>query len=424
MMKNRLYNVILRIMLSLAMVVVICGGICQRVKADNLDEIEKYVVTANVLDDATVELKYHIEWRVLDSYSEGPLDWVHIGIPNSYVEEYYDLSNNIEDADLVLHGSASYIDIYFKKSYEEGEVVKFDFTLKQNNLYQMNRDEDETTVYSFTPGWFDEIMTDKLIIKWNAENAKSWEPNALVKKGYLTWETSLSEGDSFTIEVSYPNEAYNFSQEVSDRYEETDYDGDNDWDGDDWEYDDGDEGAFFIFYIIFAIIYLVVRGLASNEQYNKSAGFGPKTETKITRTKVVYHTNCPNCGAPRAEGKEVCEYCGTNLIKSEEILKEETLTKEEKEQYTKDGEFAYSTIPNTYIRVHTVHVPVPHSSSGSSGRSRGGGGCAHSSCACACASCACACACACAGGGRAGCSNKDFYKKSLKLKMLEKFRRG
>ncbi len=34
------------------------------------------------------------------------------------------------------------------------------------------------------------------------------------------------------------------------------------------------------------------------------------------------------------------------------------------------------------------------------------GGCVRSSC--ACASCACACACACAGGGRAGCSKKDF----------------
>lgn len=37
------------------------------------------------------------------------------------------------------------------------------------------------------------------------------------------------------------------------------------------------------------------------------------------------------------------------------------------------------------------------------GRGGRGGGCA-----CACAGCACACACA--GGGRAGCSNKDFYK--------------
>lgn len=46
------------------------------------------------------------------------------------------------------------------------------------------------------------------------------------------------------------------------------------------------------------------------------------------------------------------------------------------------------------------HTVVVHSHTHSSG-------CVRSSC--ACASCACACACACAGGGRAGCSKKDFY---------------
>ena len=34
--------------------------------------------------------------------------------------------------------------------------------------------------------------------------------------------------------------------------------------------------------------------------------------------------------------------------------------------------------------------------------------------------CACACACACAGGGRAGCSIKDFYHTNLKSKDIEK----
>ena len=43
----------------------------------------------------------------------------------------------------------------------------------------------------------------------------------------------------------------------------------------------------------------------------------------------------------------------------------------------------------------------------------------HSSCACACAS-SCACACACAGGGRAGCSKKDFYGTNLKVTDLNK----
>ena len=44
----------------------------------------------------------------------------------------------------------------------------------------------------------------------------------------------------------------------------------------------------------------------------------------------------------------------------------------------------------------------------------------HSSCAssCACVS-SCACACACAGGGRAGCTKKDFYNTKLKVEDLK-----
>lgn len=46
---------------------------------------------------------------------------------------------------------------------------------------------------------------------------------------------------------------------------------------------------------------------------------------------------------------------------------------------------------------------IINSSKGSSGRS-----------------CACACACACAGGGRAGCSRKDFYRPKVKTDDLER----
>lgn len=56
-----------------------------------------------------------------------------------------------------------------------------------------------------------------------------------------------------------------------------------------------------------------------------------------------------------------------------------------------------------------VVVAVIGDDSYSGGRGHGGGvfissSCAHSSCVSSCA-----CACACAGGGRAGCSVKDFY---------------
>lgn len=58
-----------------------------------------------------------------------------------------------------------------------------------------------------------------------------------------------------------------------------------------------------------------------------------------------------------------------------------------------------------YSTGRKIKKPVVVNSSGY----RGGGG----------SSCACACACACAGGGRAGCSMKDFYKHP-KLEQIKK----
>ena len=37
--------------------------------------------------------------------------------------------------------------------------------------------------------------------------------------------------------------------------------------------------------------------------------------------------------------------------------------------------------------------------------------------------CACACACACAGGGRAGCSKKDFYGTKISTARVRKILR-
>ena len=47
--------------------------------AADLDEIENYYVTVDVRRDASADITYQVEWRVLDDTSEGPLEWVKIG---------------------------------------------------------------------------------------------------------------------------------------------------------------------------------------------------------------------------------------------------------------------------------------------------------------------------------------------------------
>lgn len=392
------------------------------------DEILDYEITADVNEDATVTLTYHIDWKVLDSDSLGPLSWVNIGIPNSHVEDIEALSNNIDNISI----DDNFASIYFDKDYYENETVSFDFRIVQDYMYSMNALEDGITTYYFTPGWFDEIDVDKLVIKWNNDQLESWSGpgECLVKNGYNTWTTKMKAGDTVSIQVNYPNEAFAFdeSKDLNNI--------DDGWYDDDYYYDGINSFVDVIYIIIglivffFPLIIVIAVIIISKSIYRNKSGFSASGPTKkvVTRTKIIYYSTCPGCGASRVEGKDKCEYCGHTMIEKEEVLKEETVGEEDKEafNYSKNGTFHYSDSPNTYVRVHVVPVPVSRPSSNSSGSRHSGGSsgsrgssCAHSSCACACVSCACACACACAGGGRAGCTTKDFYKTNLKLKQLE-----
>ena len=279
----------------------------------------------------------------------------------------------------------------------------------------MNRFTEGETYYEFTPGWFD-ARVDSLIIKWNSENVKSVSPACLLREdGYYTWETSLSENDTYTVSVVYPNETYSFDATKT-------IGGDNGGGYDPYYTDssDGCDGSvavsgFVFFALVVGVISAIKKGFSSI--FNSTADFGGAASTKkITREKIEYYDSCPGCGAPRQEGRDDCQYCGKSLIKSKETVTEEQVPEEVKDKTT-SGTYHYGPNPNTFLRVHVVNVPAPRSSRG--GSSSRSSSCAHSSCACA-SHCACACACACAGGGRAGCSAKDFYNTGLKLEMLEK----
>lgn len=392
----------------------------------DLDEIVDYAITVDVNDDATLNMEYHIEWKVLDSTSEGPLTWVQIGIPNNHCRSFVGLSDTVKDISYSTAGG-SYARIDLDRAYHAGEVASFDFSFVQDYMYEVGRDNQGEAVYEFIPGWFDGIVVDNLTVKWNADKVQRIAPAAPLDKGYYTWSTPLGKGERYKVTVGYPDDAFAFDVNKTivrgvqreivepDPMEDVIY--------------------FFIGLAMMAVFVGVIvaffRGLARgvNELFEAGSGFvaNQRAGKKITRTKVVYYPSCQGCGAPRAEGKDACEYCGRSLIKSEEVITEEEIPPEEKALKNRktDGVYAYSSEPNTFLRVHVTPIIVTshsHGSSHSSSHSRGSGSrgscaCA-SSCACACA-CGCACACACAGGGRAGCTTKDFYNTDLKLRQLE-----
>ncbi len=370
------------------------------VKADT-DEILRYTVFVDVNDDATLNLHYHFEWKVLDSGPGiGPVTWLKIGLPNKHVISTKPLNDTVDHIKL----SGNYAEVYLDKEYYEGEVIGADFLVVQDYMYQVDKLKEGETVYSFTPGWFDDIKVDELQICWKNDKVVAFTPDCIMDGDRNVWTTRLGKGDRFTVSVTYPNDAYGFdlSKEI-----------------DDGGGSDASDtiativGSLFCIFMTLGFIALpVLLG------YSMNRGFGSNSPTikKTTRVKVTYYDSCPGCGAPRKEGAKFCEYCGKSLVKSEETITDEQLKKEEKSaaSFTKNGEFRYGSSPNTFIRVSSVSVPNPnYRRPSSSGRGSHHSSCAHSSC-------ACACACACAGGGRAGCTTKDFYNTNLKLTALAK----
>ncbi len=383
------------------------------------DEIINYVITVDVNEDATLYMTYHVEWKVLDDDSLGPLEWVKVGIPNSHTETISALSSNISRISLMHEHGEYYARVDLDRPYYEGETVSFDFSIIQGYMYEMNVLTEGESVFYFVPGWFDGIEVDHIEIRWNADKVKSNSHGATPEDGYLVWSGSLDPGEKFEeISITYNTADYAFdeSKSVSKDYGSNNY---SDYGNDsgygnysNYSSSDGEEPA--IFGLIGGVIFIgiLINFFKKTFGYSSGAGFGSKTETKkkITRTLIKYYPTCPGCGAARPEGKDKCEYCGRSFIESEEVVEEKEI--KEPSKYSDEGTFRYGDSPNTYVRVHVTHISVPRSSCAHSS-------CAHSSCACA-HSCACACACACAGGGRAGCSVKDFYNTGLKLKQLER----
>lgn len=365
-----------------------------KANAKDLDRIRNYTINVTVNADATLNLYYHIEWEVLDSTSEGPLEWVEIGIPNNRTVTYSAKTSNISSIK-TSSSSGSHVRIDLDRKYKAGEIVVFEFELVQDYMYQMNRDEEGYTVYEFTPGWFDEIKVDKAEVIWDADKVSNWSPTCIQDGGKLSWSSTLGHGEKMSVSVTYPNDAFAFD---SAKTIETRSSG-----------SDGDDAGAFVGLVVVVLIVIICIAANNSQKYKSGASLGTQYDKKITRTKVTYYANCPGCGAVREEGKETCAYCGRSMIQSEEKIEEKDVPKEDKGKYDNDGLFSYNSVPNTYVRVHVTRVPRPVTRSTYSGSSRSS--CAHSSC-------ACACACACAGGGRAGCSVKDFYNTNLKLKDL------
>ena len=331
----------------------------------DLDYIPDYFVTVDLREDGSADIVYDITCQVIDGDQTDYLSWVKIGLPNAYAEDLTPLTDTISDLQYTGDGG-SYAKVVFARRYYSPKVaaqnggesrVRFAFSVHQSHLFSLN--SDGTATFEFTPGWFDDLVVEHMQVRWRSGDGFVAD-NSSEEDGYLIWEFGpMGHGQSANIHVTVPvTTAETFDPDAQLTAA---------------DYDDGGMTADEMIGILTVVIGLLIFAAA---------------------LIIIFGSMTPDWGGGFGSGLDP------------------------------DDWFWYTN------GVHTIHVartaPPPkgytrtdppknyHTGGGSS---RGGGvgrhnsGCA-SSCACACAS-SCACACACAGGGRAGCTAKDFYTYKL-----------
>lgn len=329
---------------------------CPAAGAANLDEIEKYFITVRLQPDGSAEIDYDIHWKVLDSTSAGPLEWVKIGVPNNNIEP---VSHSDTIADLYSYPEGgSYVRLDLDRSYYAGETVRLEFTLHVTHLYEVY--DDGSVNFEFTPGWFDEAETKQLTFTWEDGAARA------------SYSVNL-DGETVTGELfDTPN-------------------------GVQGEWTNLPEGARLTF---------------TADYTDQSAFAGAPLDASMGRDSADTGGWVMGGGTVQAGGVDV-DALMTMLLVTVVILWI-VLRRA-------SGNYFLGGFGGWFWPHHHGGPRPPHGGGGSSGGSGGfggfGGGSGRGSgagrrsgggCACACACVSCACACACAGGGRAGCSAKDF----------------
>ena len=122
-----------KLLISFILVFAFFLGISISSYAKELDEIQDYEIKVDLREDGTLDMVYHIEWKVLDSTSEGPLEWVKIGVPNRKIDEIRALSDTINSIRLYESGG-TYIRVDFGREYVANEVINFDFSFHQSYM--------------------------------------------------------------------------------------------------------------------------------------------------------------------------------------------------------------------------------------------------------------------------------------------------
>src|SRR4030043_267218 len=152
-------------------------------------EILNYTVELAPSSDGSVNMTYYQEWLC----TGGEIPWVTVGTANSDFD-IISTGGNVESARKDSSGGWHGVYLTLDEDYASGETFTVSFSIVQRNLLERLTNEGKWRI-DFTPGWYDNCVTDNLTITLNSPvpvSSYSFSPQpALVIGNTVTWHTSL-----------------------------------------------------------------------------------------------------------------------------------------------------------------------------------------------------------------------------------------
>jgi len=341
-------------------------------------EILNYTVGLTPSSDGSVNMTYYQEWIC----TGGHIPWVTVGTANGNFD-IIGTGGNVESA--TGQSSDGWYGVYLTldKDYTSGGTFTVSFSIVQRNLLERLTNEGKWRI-DFTPGWYDNAVTDNLTITLNSPvpvGSYSFTPQpAQVLGSTVTWQTGLDRGGRFNVRMESNDGTFLEPAEPSGP-------------GFNWLW-------VLIPVLIIGLIAVMVARSRRRERPSTS-------EEYIFDEKGNLDNKLKEAKEKWDKDKKGSEFSDKEQAKFDEFVAEKKLEPDINGNYYYNGNFI-----NPWILFWALNS-LSYRKPGMSIFTTGGAGSRGSSCithSCACVACACACACACAGGGAAGCAKKlDYY---------------
>jgi len=342
-------------------------------------EILNYTVELTPSSDGSINMTYYQEWLC----TGGHIPWITVGTANNNFD-IISTGGNVESARKDSSGGWYGVYLTLDKDYTSGETFAVSFSIVQRNLLERLTNEGKWRI-DFTPGWYDNCVTDNLTITLNSPvpvSSYSFTPQpALVTGNTVTWQTSLGRGGSFNVKLeSYDGGFLQPSEPAGSGFS--------------WAW---------VLIPVFMVGLLLVMVARSRRRERPSA-----SEEYIFDEKGNLDDKLKEAKEKWEKDKKGSEFSDRERARFDEFVAEKKLAPDINGNYYYNGNFINPWILFWALNSLSYRKPGMNVFTTRGAGSRGGSSCVTHSC--ACVACACACACACAGGGAAGCAKKlDYY---------------